>query len=71
MTINLSPRSESVLKTLIEAYLVQGEPVGSRLLSKLLPAMVAVMLTIMATIVVTAWTRTTNAIPPPSPIEPA
>jgi len=37
VTINLSPRSESVLKTLIETYLVQGEPVGSRLLSKLLP----------------------------------
>ena len=33
-------------------------------------AMVAVMLAIMATIVVTAWTRTTSAVPP-SPIEPA
>jgi len=30
----LSSRSESVLKTLIEAYLVEGEPVGSRLISK-------------------------------------
>jgi heat-inducible transcriptional repressor len=30
----LSQRSESVLKSLIEAYLVEGEPVGSRLLSK-------------------------------------
>lgn len=30
----LDPRSESVLKTLIETYLVEGEPVGSRLLSK-------------------------------------
>jgi heat-inducible transcriptional repressor len=30
----LSPRSESVLRTLIEAYLVEGEPVGSRLISK-------------------------------------
>jgi heat-inducible transcriptional repressor len=30
----LLPRSESVLKTLIEAYLVEGEPVGSRLISK-------------------------------------
>jgi len=37
VAINLSPRSESVLKTLIETYLVQGEPVGSRLLAKLLP----------------------------------
>jgi len=37
VAINLSPRSDSVLKTLIEAYLVQGEPVGSRLLAKLLP----------------------------------
>jgi predicted MFS family arabinose efflux permease len=34
-------------------------------------AMVAVMLAIMAIIVITAWTRTTNAMPPPSPIEPA
>lgn len=31
---SLPPRSESVLKTLIEAYLVGGEPVGSRLISK-------------------------------------
>ena len=37
MSITLSPRSESVLKTLIETYLVEGEPVGSRLLSKLMP----------------------------------
>lgn len=37
VAINLSPRSDSVLKTLIETYLVQGEPVGSRLLAKLLP----------------------------------
>ena len=37
MALHLSPRSESVLKTLIEAYLVEGEPVGSRLLSKLMP----------------------------------
>jgi len=37
VAISLSPRSESVLKTLIETYLVQGEPVGSRLLAKLLP----------------------------------
>lgn len=37
VTLNLSPRSESVLKTLIEAYLVEGEPVGSRLLAKLMP----------------------------------
>ena len=33
-------------------------------------AMVAIMLAIMATIVVTAWTRTSEAVPP-SPIEPA
>lgn len=33
----LPPRSESVLKTLIEAYLVDGEPVGSRLISKRFP----------------------------------
>ncbi|WP_243331546.1 heat-inducible transcriptional repressor HrcA [Mesoterricola sediminis] len=37
MTLNLSPRSESVLKTLIETYLVEGEPVGSRVLSKRIP----------------------------------
>jgi heat-inducible transcriptional repressor len=37
VAINLSSRSESVLKTLIEAYLVEGEPVGSRLLAKLMP----------------------------------
>jgi heat-inducible transcriptional repressor len=37
VALNLSPRSESVLKTLIEAYLVEGEPVGSRLLAKLMP----------------------------------
>jgi len=37
VALHLSPRSESVLKTLIEAYLVEGEPVGSRLLSKLMP----------------------------------
>ena len=37
MAFNLSPRSEAVLKTLIETYLVEGEPVGSRLLSKLIP----------------------------------
>lgn len=33
----LSPRSEAVLKTLIEIYLLEGEPVGSRLLSKRYP----------------------------------
>ncbi len=33
----LSARSESVLKTLIEAYLQEGEPVGSRLLAKRYP----------------------------------
>src|SRR5665647_824804 len=33
-------------------------------------AMIAIMLTIMGTIVITAWTRTSNAVPP-SPIEPA
>ena len=33
----LDPRSESVLKTLIETYLLEGEPVGSRLLSKRFP----------------------------------
>jgi heat-inducible transcriptional repressor len=37
VAFNLSPRSESVLRTLIEAYLVEGEPVGSRLLAKLMP----------------------------------
>lgn len=37
MSLNLSPRSESVLKTLIETYLVEGEPVGSRVLSKRIP----------------------------------
>jgi len=31
---NISNRSEAILKTLIETYLVEGEPVGSRLLSK-------------------------------------
>jgi heat-inducible transcriptional repressor len=34
---NISNRSESILKTLIETYLVEGEPVGSRLLSKRVP----------------------------------
>ncbi|MBI4912085.1 MAG: heat-inducible transcription repressor HrcA [Acidobacteria bacterium] len=34
---DLDPRSEAVLKTLIETYLVEGEPVGSRLLSKRYP----------------------------------
>jgi len=37
VAITLSPRGEAVLKTLIETYLVQGEPVGSRLLAKLMP----------------------------------
>ncbi|HLO68957.1 MAG TPA: heat-inducible transcriptional repressor HrcA [Holophaga sp.] len=37
MTLDLSPRSASVLKTLIETYLVEGEPVGSRILSKRIP----------------------------------
>lgn len=37
LALNLSPRSESVLKALIETYLVEGEPVGSRLLSKRIP----------------------------------
>jgi heat-inducible transcriptional repressor len=37
VSLDLSPRSEAVLKILIETYLIQGEPVGSRLLSKLLP----------------------------------
>ena len=34
---HLPPRSESVLKTLIEAYFTEGEPVGSRLISKRFP----------------------------------
>jgi heat-inducible transcriptional repressor len=34
---NISSRSESILKTLIETYLVEGEPVGSRLLSQRIP----------------------------------
>lgn len=33
----LNPRSESVLRTLIEAYLLEGEPVGSRLISQRFP----------------------------------
>ena len=33
----LNPRGESVLKTLIETYLREGEPVGSRLLAKRYP----------------------------------
>ncbi len=37
MALTLSPRSESVLKALIETYLVEGEPVGSRVLSKRIP----------------------------------
>ena len=37
MALNLSPRSESVLKALIETHLVEGEPVGSRILSKRIP----------------------------------
>lgn len=37
----LTPRSEGVLKTLIEAYLVEGEPVGSRLLSRRYPEAVS------------------------------
>jgi len=37
LNLNLSPRSESVLKALIETYLVEGEPVGSRVLSKRIP----------------------------------
>lgn len=37
----LPSRSESVLKTLIEAYLVDGEPVGSRLISKRFPETVS------------------------------
>jgi heat-inducible transcriptional repressor len=38
---HLPTRSESVLKTLIEAYLVDGEPVGSRLISKRIPESVS------------------------------
>ena len=34
MPPHLPPRSESILKALIETYLLEGEPVGSRLLSK-------------------------------------
>ncbi|HJW10119.1 MAG TPA: heat-inducible transcriptional repressor HrcA [Holophagaceae bacterium] len=34
---SLEPREESVLKTLIETYLQEGEPVGSRLLAKRYP----------------------------------
>lgn len=34
---HLTPRSESVLRTLIEAYLLEGEPVGSRLISSRFP----------------------------------
>lgn len=34
MPAELNSRSESILKSLIEAYLQEGEPVGSRLLSK-------------------------------------
>src|SRR5689334_23119026 len=34
---SLDPREESVLKTLIEAYLEAGEPVGSRLLAERYP----------------------------------
>jgi heat-inducible transcriptional repressor len=37
VALTLSSRGEAVLKTLIETYLVQGEPVGSRLLAKLMP----------------------------------
>ena len=37
----LPPRSESVLKTLIETYLVEGEPVGSRLISRRFPETVS------------------------------
>lgn len=37
MLPHLPSRSESVLKTLIETYLVEGEPVGSRLLSRRFP----------------------------------
>jgi heat-inducible transcriptional repressor len=35
--MTLTSRSETVLKALIEAYLVEGEPVGSRLLAKRFP----------------------------------
>jgi heat-inducible transcriptional repressor len=38
---NLNPRGESVLKTLIETYLQEGEPVGSRLLAKRYPEAVS------------------------------
>jgi len=34
---HLTPRGESVLRTLIEAYLLEGEPVGSRLISSRFP----------------------------------
>lgn len=34
---HLNPRGESVLRTLIETYLEEGEPVGSRLLAKRFP----------------------------------
>lgn len=34
MLPNLSPRSEGILRSLIETYLLEGEPVGSRLLAK-------------------------------------
>jgi heat-inducible transcriptional repressor len=34
---SLNPRGASVLKTLIETYLLEGEPVGSRLLAKRYP----------------------------------
>lgn len=37
----LDPRSESVLRTLIETYLAEGEPVGSRLLSKRYPEQIS------------------------------
>lgn len=37
MSAHLSSRSESILKNLIEAYLLEGEPVGSRLLSRRAP----------------------------------
>ena len=35
--MTLTSRSEMVLRALIEAYLVEGEPVGSRLLAKRFP----------------------------------
>jgi len=38
---SLNPRSETVLKALIEAYLVEGEPVGSRLLAERFPGSVS------------------------------